>query len=160
MEGDGEGLGHRCRVVLACVGNGVADRRRRRHVLGEAAVDLEAERAVLGAQVRSMAEAPPTATARDSRARDDPVADAQSRDVIAESDDPPDELVSEDDARSAENGPVVPFRGVRATDRGTGHLEHDLSGRRRDRVGDVLDADVVRPVEDGRPHAISTRSGP
>ena len=75
-------------------------------------------------------------------------------------DDAPDELVPEHDARAAEDRAVIPLRGVRAADRRADHLEHDLVRRGRGRVGDVLDADVVRPVEDGRPHALSTRSGP
>ena len=78
----------------------------------------------------------------------------------AEIDDAPDELVPEHDARTAEDGPVIPLRGVRATDRRANHLEHDLAGAGRAWVRDLLDADVVRPVEDSRLHVVSTRSEP
>ena len=54
VERDGQGLRHRRRVVVARVGNGVTDRRGRRHVLGKPPVHLKAERAVLGAQVGSI----------------------------------------------------------------------------------------------------------
>ena len=160
VERDGERLRHRRRVVVALPRNRVADRRRRRHVLGEPAVHLKPERPVLGTQVRPSSQAPGTAATRDPGPGDDPVADAQGRDLIADPDDTPHELVPEDHAGAAEDGAVIPFRGVRAADRRAGHLEHDLRRSRLGRFGNALDPDVTRPVEDGRLHGISTRSGP
>ena len=65
VERDGERLRHRGGVVVARVGNETADGGGRDDVLGEPSVDLEAERAVFGAQVRAAANAPETLTARD-----------------------------------------------------------------------------------------------
>ena len=106
VERDGQGLRHRCRVVVAAVGNGVADRRRRRHVLGQPPVHLEAERAVLGAQIGSMAEAPAD-SGRTRFPRPETTRSPTRRAVtsIAEHDDASDELVAEDDAGPAQDGP-------------------------------------------------------
>ena len=125
----------------------------------EPAVDLKPERPVLGAQVRPVAEAPAAAPTRDPRTRDDPLASLEGGDVLADVDHAPHELVPEYHPGSAENRAVIPFRSVRAADRGATHLEDDFACGWR-RVGDGLDADIARSVEDSRSHPLNTRSGP
>ena len=108
-----------------------------------------------------LAEAPPAATARDSRARDDPVADAQRRRRHRR--------VRRRARRTRVRGrrpggrervrDPIPRRPCRRSPRGSPRAR-PLPAAGATRVRDVLDPDVVRPVEDGRPHAISTRSGP
>ena len=63
VERDRERLRHGRRVVAARVGHDVADRGRRGYVLGQSAVHLKPERAVLGAQVGAAAQAPGAVTA-------------------------------------------------------------------------------------------------
>ena len=107
-----------------------------------------------------MVETPAATTARDPCARDDPIADAQRRHLIAALNDPPYELVSEYDAGTAENGTVIPFRRVGPTDRCAEHLEHDVAMGRGGGVRNILNSDIARSVKDSGPHEISTRSGP
>ena len=159
VQGHGERLRHGSRVVVACVGHGATDVGGRRHILREPAVDLKPERPVLGAEVRPVAEAPAAASARDSRTGNDPLAPLERGDVLAEVDHPPHELVPENHPGSTENRTVIPFRSVRAADSRAGHLEDDFACGRR-RVGDGLDPDIARAVEDSRSHPLNTRSGP
>ena len=96
--------------------------------------------------------------ARDPGAGDDTVADPEGR-LLAASDDASDELVTEDDPRPTENRTVIPFRSVRSADRSAENLEHDVVADWSDWIGDALDPNVARPVEDSRFH-LSTGSEP
>jgi hypothetical protein len=160
MESDSHGLRHRCRVVVASIRNPMTDGGRGRHVLGETSVHFETKCPVVGAEVRPTLETPGTPTARDTGSGDQTIADCETRNVSPDVDHSPDELVSEYDARAAEDGSMIPLRRVRATDRCADHLEHDLVRLRPGQVGNILDSDIARPAEYGCPHAISTRFGP
>src|SRR5205814_10702880 len=115
---------------------------------------------VLHAKVRASAAAPRTVSARDARAGDHAVADFDPRHTVAARDDAADELVPEDDARLTEKRAVVPFGSIRAADRCTNHLDHDVVLPSCVRLGDVFDSDVSGSVDDSRLHDVSTRSGP
>ena len=84
----------------------------------------------------------------------------QVRDLRAQVDHASDKLMPEHDSRAAENWAVIPLGGVRPADRRANHLQHDLAPSSWGGFRDILDADVVRAVEDRRPHELSTRSGP
>ena len=142
------------------VGHEPADRRRRGHELREAAVDLQAERPISGAKVCPPAETPRAPPARDAGTRHDAIAHPHVGDIVCDCRDAPDKLVAEHDSRRTEDRAVVPFRRIGAADRGTEHLYDHLACSGIRPIGDALDPNVSRTVENRCLHTLSTRSAP
>ena len=142
VEGDGERLRHRRRLVGTACRYREADRRRRRHELRQAAVHVQPERRVLGAEVRATPTAMVAPAARDARAADDAVTGRELLDAGADRDHPAGELVTERDRRARKERAVLPLRRVGPADRAPRHREDDLVSSRRVGLGDRLDPDV------------------
>jgi hypothetical protein len=121
---------------------------------------LETQRAVFGAEIRPAAATPGAVTARDTRTRNDAIAESEVAYFISKRDHTSDELVSEDDAGTAENWTMVPLRGIRTADRRSEYFEDDVIRARRRRISNILDPDISRPMEDSCFHCLNTRSGP
>ena len=75
MERNRQRLSHRGRIVVALARDMATDGGWRDDELREPAVDLEAERPILSAQVRTAVAAPPTVTTRDAGAGDHAITD-------------------------------------------------------------------------------------
>jgi hypothetical protein len=139
--------------------NESADRCRRGHVLGEAAVRLQTERPIFGAEIVSAEQAPAALTTGDAGARNDSIPHVESKDISSGFDHPADELVAKYHAWSTEDRAVIPLRRVSATDRGAYDLEYHLIGVGARRVCDFFDLYVAWPVKDRGPHVFNTRFG-
>ena len=159
MKRNRQRLGHRGRIVVALARDMATDGGWRDDELREPAVHLQAERPILGAQVRTAVAAPPTVTARDPGAGDHAVTDPQVAHVFSGRDDAPHKLMPEHHAWPTENRSMVPLSRVCPADRSANHLEQNLAPNWRCGFRHVLNANVTWAVEDGRSHGISTRSG-